>query len=125
MIISGKILTINGPKDVKDIRKTDWIIAGTFPSRIIDIKTVPVFSYISFNTVPDLKIGENTKINTLYGFASVKDGEEATLIRPYTSPIVAKAKAYQSKKELIGYIFTLRDGDHTIVLENCEVECNA
>lgn len=61
MIISGQILTIDGPKDLKDVTKLDWVLSGTIPTRIIDIQKTNVKTYKTFSTVPTLWVGKDTK----------------------------------------------------------------
>jgi hypothetical protein len=125
MIISGQVLTIDGPKDLKDITKLDWVLSGNIPTRITDIQKTTVKMYKTFSTVPNLWVGKDTEMKTLQGMVNMKTKDEADLTRPYTSIIHAEASIKKSSKDLIGYIFQLANGSHTIVVENCEVECDA
>lgn len=125
MIISGQILTIDGPKDLKDVTKLDWVLSGAIPTRIIDIQKTTVKTYKTFSTVPTLWVGKDTKMKTIHGLMNMKNKDEADLTRPYTTDIHAAASIKKSDEELTGYIFKLANGSHTIVVENCEVECDA
>lgn len=125
MIISGQILTIDGPKDLKDVTKLDWVLSGNIPTRIIDIQKTTVKTYKTFSTVPTLWVGKDTKMKTIHGLMNMKNKDEADLTRPYTTDIHVAASIKKSDEDLTGYIFKLANRSHTIVVENCEVECDA
>lgn len=87
MIIQGKVHTLEGPVDIKDLKAGDRVVDFTHrPMVVVAVKKEPVSKALVFAKNPNLIVSEKALLYTVYG---KKDGsvKSAMMVLPYGGSI--------------------------------------
>ena len=114
MIVNGKVSTINGYIDIKNLNIGDYVLNRRNRRILItDIKLSQITNIITFIKDPEIVLSDDTVLNTIYGKKKIQDLLDDTIYFLLTNGKIEKEKYIVTELEtpVIGYQIILETPD--------------
>lgn len=114
MIVNGKVSTINGYIDIKNLNIGDYVLNRRNRRILItDIKLSQITNIITFIKDPEIVLSDDTVLNTIYGKKKIQDLLDDTIYFLLPNGKIEKEKYIVTKLEtpVIGYQIILETPD--------------
>lgn len=114
MIVNGKVSTINGYIDIKNLNIGDYVLNRRNRRILItDIKLSQITNIITFIKDPEIVLSDDTVLNTIYGKKKIQDLLDDTIYFLLPNGKIEKEKYIVTELEtpVIGYQIILETPD--------------
>ena len=114
MIVNGKVSTINGYIDIKNLNIGDYVLNRRNRRILItDIKLSQITNIITFIKDPEIILSDDTVLNTIYGKKKIQDLLDDTIYFLLPNGKIEKEKYIVTELEtpVIGYQIILETPD--------------